>query len=197
MVVLEGRRTFQTLLPVVLGASEDLALSIFGSESGLTFAVALKIILTPFFCWLAFSLEEVELICTLRALRLVVDEVVAETVGIFGVTVSPCQQVAILALSTSVTVVPSAELNGADVIGEAERGDAVQAPLLAIFLTPIDLALSIDCQLERSPTLDTILVAVVLQTSEDDFNASIIAPLIPLSTTGALIISFRDTTFVG
>ena len=184
------------MLPIVLATSEDLALSIFGSESCLTFAVALSIILATFFCWLAFSLEEVELICTLRALGLVVDQVVAETVRIFGVTVSPCQQVAIFALSTSVAVVLCAELNGADVIGEGERGNAAQASLLAIFLTSIDLALSIDCQLERSPAFDTLLVAVVLQASKDDFNASIVVPLIPLSTTGALVICFRDTTLI-
>lgn len=65
------------MLPVVLRTADDLTLSIFGNEGWLAFAIALRVVLASFFSWLAFPVEKVVLICTLGALRLVVDQVIA------------------------------------------------------------------------------------------------------------------------
>ena len=184
------------MLPVVLRAPDDFALAVFEGEGRLAFAVALNVILTSFFGWLALVVEEVVLAGALGALRLVVDQVVAQAIGVLGVAVSVSKQVTGLALGTSVAVVLCAELDCADVVGEGERGQAVQAPLLVVLLAPVDLALSVDCQFERSSALETLL-AVVLKAAEDDLDAGIVAPLVALGTAGALVVSLRDAALAG
>ena len=111
--------------------------------------------------------------------------------------VSACQHVAFLALGTPVTIVLCAELDGTDVVGEGERSQATQTPLLAVFLASVDLAFPVDCQFERGSALEALLVAIVLKAAKNDLDADIIVPLVPLSTAGALILSLRNTTITG
>ena len=109
--------------------------------------------------------------------------------------VSACQHVAFLALGTPVTIVLCAELDGTDVVGEGERSQATQTPLLAVFLASVDLAFPVDCQLKRSSTLEALLT-VVLKASKDDLDTSIVAPLVPLGTAGALVVRLRHTALL-
>ena len=67
--------------------------------------------------------------------------------------------------------------------------------LLGVFLASQDLALSIDCQLERFSALLALAISLVLDTPVDYFDTGIVDPFITLSAAGALIGNRLDTSF--